>query len=174
MSRHAASGCFERALIASCAPPSAAVGRPPPGCAGIGAIADASGDLRVTGLEQGVGIGPVAHHRRLAILEREPHLLFLPREHGVGGDALHMDAIAHPGERAHGRVVIDDDGAAIVEDAPTEAAENLEKDGHQSFIARTLPRNPGADARCPSRSAPWTCSSSKVRGGRSRPGGCRD
>ena len=102
-----------------------------------------SGDARLRPvLHQRVGIGPVPHEDGLAVLKREPRLLLLPGEHGRRHDAVDVDGVAHGGQRLLRRVGINDDLPAIVEDRAAEAAQVLEEDRHQPFVAGALPDQP--------------------------------
>ena len=100
----------------------------------------ASGDRRFAGPpEQRRGVRPVAHECRSAVLEGKPDLLLLPRQHGLGDDAIAEDRVAHEGERAHASGRVDDDGVILSENGASESREMLEEDGDEPFVPSALP-----------------------------------
>ena len=93
-------------------------------------------------LQQRPRVRPVAHERRFTILEREAHLLFLPRQRGRGDHAIDVDRVHHEVERADRRWLIDDHAPARVENTAAERREVLEEHRDEPFVARARPDQP--------------------------------
>ena len=98
-----------------------------------------SGNLRLRGVAHCRDrVGPVAHEDRVAILESEARLLFVPGEHVERCDVGAIELVAHELEGAHGFRPVHHDFATIVDDASAKRAQVLDEAGDQSLVARAL------------------------------------
>ena len=146
----ARSGWPLQRLTASSAPPSAAAGRPfSPAGNGATATRPATADCGPI-LQERPGVRPVAHEHRLAILEREPRLLLLPRRAPTSARTRRRRCASRMKVSARiGGGLVHDDLPASVEDAAAEGAEVLEEHRDEPFVACALPDQ--AEARRPAR-----------------------
>jgi hypothetical protein len=114
-------------------------GRPTGRGGGHGRDGEAARDLRVRAiLHQWIGVGPVPHQHRLAVLKREAHLLLLPGEHGFRYLPV-IDGPFHRRERADRRLRVHPHRSLLVEDPAPVSPQILEEDRHQSLVASALP-----------------------------------
>ena len=138
-SAQAASGWRVRALIASCAPPSAAADRPPPRAASarrqiVRRLANPRGSLM-----QRRRVRPVAQEHRLPVLKCEAGLLLLPVSTASGAtiptviaSRMKVSARIASGESTTTR-------PSSSRIASAEAGEVLEKDRDEALVAGALP-----------------------------------